>query len=83
MPAKKKRVTRKKIRYRQIKFKLTSQQKKSLDTYCAQNNTSMIHLIKKSISDYTKNHRSAPVEKDPKQLSIFDELNRQLTIFED
>ncbi len=79
----KKRSKRKKVRYNQVKFKLTSHQKKSLENYCYLNNTTPIQAIKDAIRDYTQNYRKKPEEPNPRQLDLFAEYDKQLSLFDD
>jgi hypothetical protein len=73
MKSKKKR---KKIKYRVIKIKLTSRQKKSLDNFCKSRKTTPNKLIKKSIRHFLENYHGLEVP-DHEKVKI-----KQLDLFE-
>ncbi len=54
MAARKKK--RKKVKYREISFRLTAKQKKSLQNYCRARKTTPTKLIKKMIRPYISNY---------------------------
>jgi hypothetical protein len=54
MAARKKK--RKKVKYREINFRLTAKQKKSLQNYCRARKTTPTKLIKKMIRPYISNY---------------------------
>jgi hypothetical protein len=54
MAARKKK--RKKVRYSEVKFRLTAKQKKSLLNYCHARKTTPTKLIKKVIKPYISNY---------------------------
>ena len=68
---KKRRVTK----YREIKFKLSERQKKSLERNCKARNTTPTKLIKKMIQAYLtlKLEDKPPDFTTPNQLDLFDE----------
>ena len=59
--------------YKEISFKLSARQKKSLMNYCRARKTTPIKLIKKSIRSYIELYaETAPEEyKSPSQLDLF------------
>jgi len=69
-----KKKTRKPIRYRALKLKLTARQKKSLDNFCRRNGTTPIKIIKKSIRPMLNNYASS-IPRSPqvsaRQLDLF------------
>ena len=76
MPFKRRKKKRKKIRYSQIAFKLSSKQKKSLVNYCKARKTTPTKLIKKSIKRYVNGFdKSVPEEYyvTENQLELFEE----------
>lgn len=54
MAARKKK--RKKVKFREISFRLTAKQKKSLQNYCRARKTTPTKLIKKMIRPYISNY---------------------------
>lgn len=63
--------------YRKIQFKLTKNQKQSLDNYCKTSGTTMVKMIKKAIEMYIEKESKATRNKpkniiSEKQLNIFD-----------
>lgn len=72
MAARKKK--RKKIKYREVSFRLTARQKKSLQNYCSARKTTPTKLIKKMIRPYISQYAdSVPDEYyiTEKQLDLF------------
>ncbi len=61
--------------YKEIKFKLSSRQKKSLMNYCKARHTTPIKLIKRSIRQYIELYADSPPEEIP--------ASNQLDLFED
>ncbi|HPE86214.1 MAG: hypothetical protein EOL88_06300 [Bacteroidia bacterium] len=61
--------------YKEISFKLSSRQKKSLMNYCRARHTTPIKLIKKSIRNYIELYADAAPEPIPmpNQLDLFDD----------
>jgi len=74
MPVAHKKKRKKKIKYKKIVFKLSANQKKSLENYCKARKTTPNKLIKKSISRYINGFdKSVPDEyfKSERQLDLF------------
>lgn len=72
MNARKKK--RKKVKYREISFRLTAGQKKSLQNYCRARKTTPTKLIKKMIRPYISNYADSVPEEyyiTEKQLDLF------------
>lgn len=69
-----KRKKRKKNVFKKIEFKLSVRQKKSLESFCFQRNTTVIKLIKKSIDNYIQKQMETPDDDhiSPNQLALFD-----------
>lgn len=69
-----KRKKRKKNVFKKIEFKLSVRQKKSLETFCQQKNTTLIKLIKKSIDTYIQKQMDSNEDDhiSPNQLFLFD-----------
>ncbi|HPG34607.1 MAG: hypothetical protein H6541_07080 [Lentimicrobiaceae bacterium] len=75
MAAKRKR--RKVRKFKQVSFKLTTQQKKRVDAFCVKHHTSPINMYKKAIMLYLANngygsHKLPENYIGPNQMSIFD-----------
>ncbi|HAH58420.1 MAG TPA: hypothetical protein DCL86_09750 [Bacteroidales bacterium] len=74
MPKKKRR----KIKFKAVKFKLTSLQKAKVDAFCRENGTTPVTMYKKAILFYLKqngygNYKpTIPPEEHQNQMSIFD-----------
>jgi hypothetical protein len=67
---------RKKIRYKVIKIKLTTRQKKSLDNFCKSRKTTPNKLIKKSIRHFLENYHGLEINHEEgkhKQLERFEQ----------
>jgi hypothetical protein len=71
----KSRKKKKKIKFKVIKIKLTSRQKKSLDNFCRSRRTTPNKIIKKSIRHFLENYYGMEASKDPVKI-------RQLELFE-
>lgn len=70
-----KKKTRKVVKYRMIKLKLTVRQKKSLENYCKSRGTTPLKIIKKSIRPLLENYASVALPNKPvslKQLELFE-----------
>ncbi len=70
-----KKKTRKVVKYRMIKLKLTVRQKKSLENYCKSRGTTPLKIIKKSIRPLLENYASVVLPNKPvslKQLELFE-----------
>jgi hypothetical protein len=69
-----KKKTRKPLRYKTLKLKLTKRQKRSLENFCRSRGTTPIKVIKKSIRPLLNNYASS-VPNQPqvsiKQLDLF------------
>ncbi len=75
MPKKKKNKTRKPLRYKTIKLKITAQQKKSLVNFSRSRRTTPNKLIKKAIRPYLQNYLHLEVNNNHEkvnQLELFD-----------
>jgi len=81
MAARRKKKTRKPIRYKTITFKLTARQKKSLDLNSKARHTTPLKLIKKSIRHYLslQSDDPAPDYVTANQLDLFEEENKEET----
>jgi hypothetical protein len=70
--------TRKRVRYRTLKLKLTARQKKSLDNFCRSRGTTPVKIIKKSIRPLLNNYAgmdSFHVQVAANQLDLFESLS--------
>ncbi|OIP05151.1 MAG: hypothetical protein AUJ97_01575 [Bacteroidetes bacterium CG2_30_32_10] len=68
-------VTRKKIRYKRISFKITSNQKEIIRTYCKSRKTTPIKLFKKAVKFYMEKNQAMPKQDyhiSKNQLKLFD-----------
>ena len=73
-----KKKTRKPVRYRTLKLKLTTRQKRSLENFCRSHDTTPTKIIKKSIRPLLDNYSgSAPClpQVSANQLDLFGEKN--------
>jgi hypothetical protein len=85
-----KKSKKKKIRFRKLVLKISSEQMHKLDLFCNYHNTTSIRLVKKAINEYLDNHAAdIPVEEPvvKNQLKLFDpeEYNKkgeQIELFE-
>lgn len=71
---KKRRKKRSKVRYKNVKFKLSSLQLKIIDRYCKKNDTTRNKLIKKAVKDYLAKYPSMLEEENfvsENQLQLF------------
>jgi len=73
---------RRRIRYRNITFKFTVQQKRRVDAYCRKNSTTPVRMYKKAIMTYLSNngygdHYHLEPEPDKNQMTIFDLISQQ------
>ncbi len=80
------KLNRKKNKYKEVRFKLSAKQMKSLKNYCRARKTTPIKLIKKSIRNYTDNFSEEVPRKyyaTANQLDIFNEStgNKTLDMF--
>ncbi|MGA2822845.1 MAG: hypothetical protein ABSE72_04900 [Bacteroidales bacterium] len=69
-----KKKTRKPIRYRTLKLKLTTRQKRSLENFCKSRGTTPTKIIKKSIRPLLDNYATSspcPPQVSHKQLELF------------
>ncbi len=69
-----KKKTRKPLRYKTIKLKLTKRQKRSLENFCKSRGTTPIKVIKKSIQPLLTNYASStscPPQVSVRQLDLF------------
>jgi len=72
--AKKKKKKKRSIVFKEITFKLTTRQKKSLEAYCKERKIGLIRMIKKSIVNYLNRPDDAVNTLDyvsPNQLDLF------------
>jgi hypothetical protein len=69
-----KKKARKPVRYRTLKLKLTTRQKRSLDNFCRSHGTTPTKIIKRSIRPLLDNYAapsSGPPQVSPNQLDLF------------
>ncbi|MCX6248810.1 MAG: hypothetical protein NTW10_13880 [Bacteroidetes bacterium] len=69
-----KKKTRKPVRYRTIKLKVTTRQKKSLENFCRSRGTTPTKIIKKSIRPLLENYSGLTICQPPvsaNQLDLF------------
>jgi hypothetical protein len=82
MPANKTRKkSRKKVRYKEVRLKLTKSQQESLDNYCRARRTTRTKLIKKMIRPFLSNYaRNVPEEvfATANQLDLFGAEHQEL-----
>ncbi len=66
---------RKKIRYRRVAFKITINQKKTIQTYCETRKITQIKLFKKAVKFYMERNQAMPKNDyhiSKNQLKLFD-----------
>jgi len=84
MPVKKtKKKVRKKVRYKEVKLKLSKNQQRSLDNYCNARKTTPNKLIKKMIRRFLTNYsKNVPEESfaTENQLDLFEEESGKLEL---
>ncbi len=79
---------RRRVRFRNVNFKFTVQQKRRVDAYCRKNGTTPVRLYKKAImlylsqNGYNEHYQPSP-EMAKNQMSIFDLIMEEAEIGEE
>ncbi|HLN53064.1 MAG TPA: hypothetical protein VK212_05105 [Lentimicrobium sp.] len=74
---------RRKVRFRNVNFKFTVQQKRRVDAYCRRHGTTPVRLYKKAIMQFLSQngyneHYQSIAEQAVNQMSIFDLITEEV-----